>query len=234
MKNLAIIPARGGSKRIPRKNILDFCGKPIIAYSIEAALASGLFARVIVSTDSEEIATVAKQYGAEVPFMRPEELSTDNAYGEDVILHALKWVNQQNCNYEYACCIYATAPFIQIAFLQEGLQQLKASDALMAFSVTSFEFPILRGMQINKDGRLELFWPEYENFRSQELPESYHDAGQFYWYNTDKFIKTGKAPSFDGAIPIILPRYLVQDIDTPEDWKRTELMYKLLYMDKNK
>ena len=228
---IAVIPARGGSKRIPRKNILNFCGKPIIAYSIEAALASGLFDRVIVSTDSEEIAAVAKQYGAEVPFMRPAELSNDGADGVDVVLHALKWLKQRNFNYEYACCIYATAPFIQVDFLQKGLQQLTASDALMAFSVTSFEFPILRGFRINPAGRLELFWPEYENFRSQELPEAYHDAGQFYWYKTDKFINAGKAP-FDGAIPVIIPRYLVQDIDTPEDWQRAELMYKLLQAEK--
>ena len=159
--------------------------------------------------------------------MRPEELSNDNADGVDVVLHALKWLGRKNLNYEYACCIYATAPFVQVDFLQKGLQQLKASDALMAFSVTSFEFPILRGLKINSDGRLELFWPEYEEFSSKDLPESYHDAAQFYWYRTAKFIKAGKAP-FGGAIPVILPRYLVQDIDTPEDWQRAELMYKSL------
>ncbi len=227
MSNVAIIPARGGSKRIPGKNIKDFCGKPMIAYSIEAAIKSELFDRIIVSTDSEEIAKVAQEYGAETPFMRSAELATDQADCVDVVLDMLKQLKREKFNYEYACCIYATAPFVQENFLKEGLRQLMASDSLMAFSVTSFEFPILRGLKINPEGLLELFWPEYEEARSQELPESYHDAGQFYWYRTDKFIEKGKAP-FLGATPVILPRCFVQDIDTAEDWEYAEIKYKIM------
>lgn len=227
MTNVAIIPARGGSKRIPGKNIKDFCGKPMIAYSIEAALASKLFDRVIVSTDSEEIAEVARKYGAEIPFTRSAELSTDCADCVDVVLDTIKQLRLAGFNYEYACCLYATAPFIEPDYLKKGLRQLEESDALMAFAVTSFEFPILRGFKINSQGCIEMFWPEYENARSQELPESYHDAGQFYWFRTDKFIEAGRA-AFPGAIPVILPRYLVQDVDSLEDWEYAEIKYKII------
>ena len=226
--NIAIIPARGGSKRIPGKNIRDFCGKPIIAYSIEAALGSGLFDRVIVSTDSQDIANVAEKLGAQVPFVRPDELSNDFVGTVDVMVHALNWLKQHDMPYTYACCIYATAPFVQSQYLQQGLRRLTQSQSHMAFSVTTFAFPIWRSLRLNTMGLLEPNWPEYEEKRSQDLPEAYHDAGQFYWYRVDQLLASGTSP-YTGALPVHLPRYLVQDIDTLEDWERAQLMYEAVF-----
>jgi pseudaminic acid cytidylyltransferase len=225
-KAVAIIPARGGSKRIPRKNIKDFHGKPLIAYSIEVALASKLFEKVIVSTDDEEIASIAKSYGAEVPFLRPKELSDDFTGTGDVINHTVEYLKNNNELYDYVCTIYATAPLLQKEYLIEGFEKLKNSTAINAFSTTSMPFPIQRTFKVNENGRCEMFFPEYYNARSQDLEEAYQDAGQFYWkrLNRDsKEIMFGK-----DSIPIILPRHLVQDIDTLEDWKRAEVMYKVL------
>ena len=226
VRAVAIIPARGGSKRIPRKNIKDFHGKPLIAYSIEVALASKLFEKIIVTTDDEEIASIAKEYGAEVPFLRPKELSDDFIGTEDVINHTLKYLENHGEMYDYVCTIYATAPLLQEKFLIEGFEKLKNSTAVNAFSSTSMPFPIQRTFKVKDNGRCEMFTPEYYNTRSQDLEEAYQDAGQFYWRrlnNDSKEMMFGK-----DSIPIILPRYLVQDIDTLEDWKRAEVMYRVL------
>lgn len=223
---VAIIPARGGSKRIPRKNIKEFHGKPLIAYSIEAAFASELFDRVIVSTDDEEIAEVARSYGAEVPFIRPKALSDDFTGTGDVVEHALSWLKTQGEHYGYVCTIYATAPLLQPKYLVEGFEQLKNSDAVQAFSATSMPFPIQRTFKIDKDGRCKMFTPEHYKSRSQDLEEAYQDAGQFYW---SKLGKSSDEVLFGkDSIPVILPRYLVQDIDTLEDWERAEFMYEAI------
>lgn len=225
--NLAIIPARGGSSRIPGKNIKNFAGKPIIAYSIEAAKASKVFDRIIVSTDSDEIAKVAIAYGAEIPFIRPKELSDDHTPTAPVIVHAIQWLKDRGQVFEFACCIYATAPFIQPEFIKEGYETIVRYNVTSVFSVTTYSFPIFRSLRITDEGNLAMFWPEYEMSRSQDLPEAYHDAGQFYWLKVDSFLKSGKVYTSD-SMPVILPRYLVQDIDTPEDWITAEKMFKVL------
>lgn len=225
-KCIAIIPARGGSKRIPRKNIKEFYGKPLIAYSIQAAVESKLFDKIIVSTDDEEIASVAKNYGAEVPFIRPKELSDDFTGTGDVIKHALEWLKEEGETFDFVCTIYATAPLLQSKYLVEGYNALKTSTAVNAFSATSMPFPIQRAFKVNDEGRCEMFAPEHYQTRSQDLDEAYQDAGQFYWTKVDQHsdeIMFGK-----DSIPIILPRHLVQDIDTLEDWKRAEIMYKVM------
>jgi N-acylneuraminate cytidylyltransferase len=229
--NMAIIPARGGSKRIPRKNIREFAGKPIIAYSILAALDTGLFNRVIVSTDDEEIAEVAKCYGAEVPFLRPKTLADDFTGTNAVVKHAIQWYLDQGNPIEYACCIYATAPFVASQYLKEGYVKLSASEKSFAFSVTSFPFPVQRALRITKDGSLDALYPEHIFSRSQDLEEAYHDAGQFYWGRSNAFLNDEILFS-TVSIPIVLPRHLVQDIDTLEDWKRAELMFSALQMGK--
>lgn len=225
-KAVAIIPARGGSKRIPRKNIKDFHGKPLIAYSIEVALSSKLFDKVIVTTDDEEIATIARQYGAETPFIRPKELSDDFTGTADVINHALNYLEQQGEHYDYVCTIYATAPLLQKEYLTRGLEKLQHSTAIHAFSCTSMPFPIQRTFKITENERCKMFTPEHYTTRSQDLEEAYQDAGQFYW---SKIGIVSKEILFGNeSIPIIIPRYLVQDIDTPEDWQRAEFMYEAI------
>ena len=230
-KAVAIIPARGGSKRIPRKNIKLFHGKPLIAYSIGAALKSNLFDKVIVSTDDEEIAKIAVEHGAIVPFIRPIELSDDFTGTGAVISHALEYLNEQGENYDFACTIYATAPFLQEKYLIEGFEKLKKSNAKNAFSCTSMPFPIQRTFKITSDERCEMFWPENFMKRSQDLEESFQDAGQFYWTNLN--VKSDDIIFGKDSIPIILPRYLVQDIDTLEDWTRAEFMYEAILKSKN-
>jgi pseudaminic acid cytidylyltransferase len=225
-KAVAIIPARGGSKRIPRKNIKLFHGKPLIAYSIEAALKSNLFQKVIVSTDDKEIAKIAIEYGAEVPFIRPAELSDDFTGTGVVISHALEYLNKQGENYDFICTIYATAPFLDEKYLIKGFEKLKNQNVRNAFSCTSMPFPIQRTFKITKDERCEMFWPENFMKRSQDLEEAYQDAGQFYWTNNS--IESDEITFGKDSIPIILPRYLVQDIDTLEDWKRAEYMYQVI------
>lgn len=225
--NICIIPARGGSKRIPRKNIRDFCGKPIIAYSIEAAIESGCFDRVIVSTDDTEIADVATSYGAEVPFVRSVELSNDYAGTPPVVKHAIEWLQQQDQPPSLVCCVYATAPFITAESILAGLEKISTADCDFAFSVTSFPFPIQRAIGINEQGRVAMFQPEHYGSRSQDLEPSYHDAGQFYWGRSEAWLE--EKPAFTPAsIPILIPRYLAQDIDTMEDWLQAEAMYKSL------
>jgi pseudaminic acid cytidylyltransferase len=224
--NICVIPARGGSKRIPKKNIKDFLGKPIIAYSIKAALDSKLFDRVIVSTDDKGIAKVAKEYGAEVPFVRPKELSDDFTGTNDVVKHVINWFSKQKIIIDYICCIYATAPFIETQYLRQGLKSLGNSNQLFAFSVASFPYPIQRAIKID-NGEVSMFYPEHLSRRSQDLDEAYHDAGQFYWGRPQAFLDDETIFS-KKSIPIMLPRYLVQDIDTLEDWHMAELMYKVM------
>ena len=223
---LAVIPARGGSKRIPRKNIKPFGGKPMIAWSIEAARQSGCFDRVVVSTDDEEIAAVARELGAEVPFMRPAALADDHAGTLAVMRHAV-----DACGVDRAtgrvCCIYATAPFLLAEDLRRGLEILEQSGADYAFSVTSFAFPIQRALRLTPRGRVEMFDPAQFATRSQDLEEAWHDAGQFYWGRAAAWLD--EAPLFShGAAPVILPRHRVQDIDTPEDWLRAEWLFRAM------
>ena len=225
--NVCVIPARGGSKRIPRKNIKDFNDKPIIAYSIEAALKSNCFDQVIVSTDDDEIVEVARKYGAQVPFVRPDELSNDYVGTIPVIKHAIEWMEDNENPVENVCCLYATSPFIQSQTISKAFQQLKDLRADYCFSVTRFAFPIQRAVKIVQDNKVNMFYPEHFNIRSQDLEEAYHDAGQFYWGKAQAF--KDELPIFsEVATPYILPRYLVQDIDTLEDWIRAEAMYKVL------
>jgi pseudaminic acid cytidylyltransferase len=225
-KTVAIIPARGGSKRIPKKNIKEFFGKPLIAYSIQTALQSSLFDEVIVSTDDEEIAQVARKYGALTPFVRPKELSDDFTGTGAVVAHALGYLQENGYEIDFLCTIYATAPFLEEKYLRLGLEKLKDSSAKYAFSCTSMPFPIQRTFKITQDERCEMF--ERENFskRSQDLEPAYQDAGQFYWNNLCVF--SDEIMFANASIPIILPRHLVQDIDDEEDWIRAELMYEVL------
>jgi pseudaminic acid cytidylyltransferase len=225
-KSIAIIPARGGSKRIPKKNIKSFHGKPLIAYSIEAARASQIFDKILVSTDDSEIAEIARAYGAEVPFMRPKELADDYSGTQAVIDHALEWLVQRGERYDFACTIYATAPLLQPKYLIEGLEALLHSDAVYAFSAASMPFPIQRTFKLTAEGRCEMFMPEHFTTRSQDLEEAYHDAGQFYWKNLHR--STDENMFGSDSIPIVLPRHLVQDIDTPEDWERAEILYEVM------
>lgn len=222
---LAVIPARGGSKRIPRKNIKPFCGKPMIAWSIEAALASDCFDRIVVSTDDEEIAAVARAHGADVPFVRPAELANDYAGTIPVIGHAIQWCADAGQMPDLACCIYATAPFIAAADILRGLDVLNDSGCDYAFAVTSFAAPIQRALRITGDGRAVMFHPEHYNTRSQDLEPAYHDAAQFYWGRAAAWL-AGKPVFGPDSAPVVLPRYRVQDIDTEEDWGRAELMFQ--------
>jgi pseudaminic acid cytidylyltransferase len=227
MHRVAIIPARGGSKRIPRKNVKEFCGKPMMAWSIEAARASKCFDRIIVSTDDAEIAQLAKRLGAEVPFIRPAELSDDYAGTLPVIRHAVDWLRQDGGSIDYACCIYATAPFIAAADVKRGGELVQQEGASFAFSVTSYAFPIQRAIRITKQGRVAMFHPEQFSTRSQDLEDAWHDAGQFYWGTAEAWL-TASAIFTEAAIPVKLPRHRVQDIDTQEDWTRAEWMFRAM------
>ncbi|OQW88129.1 MAG: pseudaminic acid cytidylyltransferase [Rhodoferax ferrireducens] len=224
---LAVIPARGGSKRIPRKNIKLFCGRPMIAWSIEAAMQSRCFDQIVVSTDDAEIAAVARQCGAQVPFIRPAALSDDHTGTTAVLSHAINWFVAQGQTPEQVCCLYATAPFVSAADLRKGLTVLTDTGADYAFSVTSYAFPIQRAIRLTANNRVEMFNPERFNTRSQDLEEAYHDAGQFYWGRADAWLE-GRMIFSPSAAPVILPRHRVQDIDTPEDWTRAEWMFKAL------
>jgi N-acylneuraminate cytidylyltransferase len=224
LSNVAIIPARGGSKRIPRKNLLPFDGVPMIVRSIRTALDSGLFERVVVSTDDAEIADVARAHGAQVPFLRPADLADDFTGTAAVILHAL----QQLPAFDYACCVYATAPLLQARYLHQGLELLEQHpDRSFAFSVCSFGFPVQRALTLDGQGALSPLYPEFRNTRSQDLPEAFQDAGQFYWGRSEAWLR-GEVLYSPASLPVILPRHLVQDIDTLEDWKRAEYLYAAL------
>ena len=226
MNSVAIIPARGGSKRIPRKNLKPFDGVPMIARSIQTALDSGLFTQVVVSTDDEEIAELARTCGAQVPFMRPAELADDFTGTAAVIAHALQALQRQD--FDYACCIYATAPLLQTRFLQQGLRLLEQTPAkYFAFSVCDFGFPVQRALTVDDQGALTALYPEFRNTRSQDLPPAFQDAGQFYWGRPEAWLR-GDTLYSPHSLPVIMPRYLVQDIDTLEDWKRAEYLYAAL------
>ncbi|WP_348816164.1 pseudaminic acid cytidylyltransferase [Halomonas sp. H10-59] len=225
---IAVLPARGGSKRIPRKNIREFAGKPMIAWSIEAALKSGCFDRVIVSTDDDEIAEVAVAWGAETPFRRPAFLSDDHSGTIPVIAHAIDWLGEEErVRPEAVCCLYATAPFVKARDLHRGFMALKSEDADYAFSVTSYAFPVQRALRIDKDGYVAMFQPEHFLTRSQDLEEAYHDAGQFYWGRAAAWC-AGTPIFSERARPVFLPRHHVQDIDTQEDWERAEWLFRAM------
>lgn len=224
---LAVIPARGGSKRIPGKNIKAFCGKPMLVWSIEVALRSGCFDQVIVSTDDPNIASVALAHGARVPFLRPAELSDDHTGTLPVMQHAIDWYCRNDATPSLVCCIYATAPFLRPADLRSGLDSLDAHGADYAFSVTSYPFPIQRAIRLNGEQRIEMFHPEHFATRSQDLEAAYHDAGQFYWGRAQAW-KRGQMIFSPASVPVLLPRHRVQDIDTAEDWLRAEWMFKAM------
>lgn len=224
---IVIIPTRGGSKRIPRKNIKPFCGKPMIAWSIEAAQQSGCFDHIVVSTDDAEISEVARQFGAQVPFTRPAELSDDHTGSTAVIAHAIDWFAGHDQAPAQVCCLYATAPFVRADDLRRGLVLLNETGSDYVFSVTSYAFPIQRAIRITSAGRVEMFNAEHFNTRSQDLDEAYHDAGQFYWGRAEAWLQ-GQMIFSPAAAPVMLPRHRVQDIDTPEDWTRAEWMFKAL------
>jgi pseudaminic acid cytidylyltransferase len=227
MSCVAIIPARGGSKRIPGKNIRPFAGRPMIAHSIAAAVESRLFRRVIVSTDDPRIREIALAHGAEVPFTRPAAIANDTATTDAVIQHALDWLEAHDTLPAYACCLYATAPFVRAADLVRGFEILRESEATTAFSVTTFAYPVFRALKMGPHGFVEMFWPENRTVRSQDLPEAWHDAGQFYWIDVARYRAAPRLFS-DHSAPVPLPRHRVQDIDTEEDWTRAELLHAVL------
>ena len=225
--NLCVIPARGGSKRIPRKNIKLFGGKPMIVWSIEAAMECRVFDRIIVSTDDVEIAAKSRECGAEVPFMRPAGLSDDHTGTSPVIAHAIDWCIENGFEPQNICCIYATAPFILSTDILKGFNIIKKGNVDFVFSVTEFPFPIQRAIKLCPNGGVEMFEPSKFNKRSQDLVKAYHDAGQFYWGTTLSW-KSGQHIFGPKSFPIYLPRYRVQDIDNPEDWDYAELIFKAL------
>lgn len=228
MSAIAIIPARGGSKRIVRKNLKPFDGVPMIARSIATALRSGLFDQVLVSTDDPEIAELARASGATVPFMRPAELADDFTGTGPVIVHALNALREHGETFDYTCCIYATAPLLQLRYLRQGLAALEAHpEKSFAFSVCSFPFPVQRALTLDEQGALTSLYPEFRNTRSQDLPPAYQDAGQFYWGRSEAWL-SGDLVFSPLSLPVILPRHLVQDIDTEEDWLRAEYLYAAL------
>lgn len=226
MKKIAIITARGGSKRIPKKNIKKFINKPIIAYSIEAAINSKIFDEVMVSTDSEEIATIAKKYGASVPFFRSDETSNDYATTSDVLKEVINKYKENGNVFDVACCIYPTAPFITPEKLKSAYELLESSKFDSVLPVTAFSFPPLRGVVL-KDGKLSFKWEEYSQKRSQDLETIYHDCGQFYMFNVENFMKEGKLVT-NNTGGIIVNELEVQDIDNETDWKLAEMKYKLM------
>lgn len=227
MAQIAVITARGGSKRIPKKNIKDFCGRPIIAYSIDAALKSGIFDEVMVSTDSEEIAEVASQYGAKVPFMRSEYASSDYATTNDVLKEVFNKYIEMGIDLKRACCIYPTAPFISSKLLIDSYKLLEKDNVYMVNPVVKFSFPPQRGMYINKDNMIEFVNQENIFIRSQDLKPIYHDCGQFYWYDVSYFLKNdGNMNGYIAAY--IIDELYVQDIDNESDWNISELKYEIL------
>lgn len=226
MKKIAIIPARGGSKRIPKKNIRDFLGKPIIAYSIETAIKSDIFDEVMVSTDSEEIAEIAKKYGANVPFLRSEKSADDLSPLIDVVKEVLDNYKDEGKEFDYACMILSTAPFVNVEKLKEANEILEEKDVDSVFTVTEYSFPIQRSLKI-ENGYLKMRWPENMNVRSQDLEKTYHDAGQFYFFDVEEFYNQNKV-YMEKSYPIILDNIEVQDIDTETDWKLAELKYRLI------
>ena len=226
MSNLCVIPARGGSKRIPKKNIKSFLGKPIIAYSIEAAIQSKLFTEIMVSTDCQKTAEIALEYGVKVPFIRSKENSNDFATTYDVIKEVIDEYKKDGVNFENICCIYACAPFVTANKLKQAYQELSNKQVDTIFPIIEYSFPIQRAIKIN-NGKIKLFNTKYLNTRSQDLEKSYHDSGQFYWMKTEKILKKGKIIT-NNCSSIIITELEGQDIDTEIDWKLAELKFKLL------
>lgn len=224
---IAIITARGGSKRIPGKNIKDFCGKPIIAYSIEAALGSGLFEEVMVSTDSREIAEIAKRYGASVPFMRSEETSDDYATTADVLLEVIGKYKEMGREFDYMCCIYPTAPFVTPEDLREAMDILETKHPIQVMPVVAFSYPPQRSFVTDGNGNLKYKYEEYMRTRSQDLEKWYHDAGQFYIFDTEKYLELNGVIK-ENVMPVFVSELKVQDIDNEDDWKIAELKYRLM------
>jgi pseudaminic acid cytidylyltransferase len=227
-KAIAIITARGGSKRIPKKNIKEFCGKPIIAYSIRAALDSGIFDEVMVSTDSEEIAEIARAYGAKVPFMRSAKTSDDFATTADVLMEVLERYQEMDRTFDVMSCIYPTAPFVTPQKLQSAYDTLTKEQAVMAMPVVAFSYPPQRSYVLNGN-MLEMKWKENYNKRSQDLKKMYHDAGQFYMYQVEAFVRL-KGQMTESIVPVIVDEMEVQDIDNESDWKLAELKYQMIKM----
>lgn len=227
MSSVAIITARGGSKRVPGKNIKEFCGLPIIAYSIRAALASGMFDEVMVSTDSEEIAAIAREYGASVPFYRSAKTSDDYATTADVLMEVLEEYKLRGMEFDHMCCIYPTAPFITADKLRQAMTVMKEKDATMVMPVVAFSYPPQRCFVIDEEGMMGYKYKEYFRTRSQDLEKWYHDAGQFYMYNIQRYLEL-KGVVTEGIRPIIVSELEVQDIDTEEDFRIAELKYRLM------
>ena len=223
MKNLAIIPARGGSKRIPRKNVKPFMGKPILAYSIENALATELFDEVMVSTDDPEIMEVAKQYGASVPFVRTEKTANDFASLADVIHEVVDMYVERGQTFDNMCCILATCPLVKASYISEAYQKLINSDFISVYPVVQFSYPILRSLKMDEHGEVSMNWPEYAKTRSQDLAPAYHDSGTFYWHKVESWMRGDRKGG-----GIVIAEDLVQDIDTEEDWRMAELKYQLI------
>ncbi len=223
---IAIIPARGGSKRIPRKNIKNFCGKPMIAHAIGAAKHSGLFEHVVVSTEDEEISRIAREWGAETPFTRPVDLADDYTPTVPVVAHAITACKALGWNIGYACCIYPGVPFIQVADLKLSFELIHTSQASYCFPVTEFPSAIQRALRRLPDGKMQPLYPEFELTRTQDLETAFHDAGQFYWGKAEAWLTNDKIHR--SGVGFTIPSWRVVDIDTPEDWTRAELFYKSL------
>lgn len=226
-KSIAIIPARGGSKRIPGKNIKEFAGKPIIAYSIECAVKTGLFDEVIVSTDDKKIAEISKKYGASVPFLRSKKTAGDKASLESAMLEVISRLEKQGKQYDYLCCILPTAPFIESKEIIEGFEKISKGDFDAVFSIARFDYPIQRALVKNKHGIVSMLYSDNMDKRSQDFPDTYHDAGQFYWLKTDAFLKE-KQLFVKKSYGLELDGWQVHDIDTLEDWKMAEIKFKML------
>ena len=225
--NICVIPARGGSKRIPRKNVKIFCDDPMISFSIKVAIEAGFFDRILVSTDDAEIAKISTYYGAEVPFWRPQNLSDDLTGTTPVMQHAIEWVIANIGNVDLACCLYATAPFVSVKDLTAGFNKIKHAQLDYVFAATSYSFPIQRAFEIDAGGRVNMFQPEHYSTRSQDLVEAWHDAGQFYWGTAEAWC--GQRDVFGPHSGVVkLPRSRVQDIDTDEDWEKAEWMFKAM------
>ena len=223
---LCVIPARGGSKRIPRKNIKNFCGQSMIGYSIKAALASKCFDKIIVSTDNQEIAQVSRSFGAETPFVRPEKLANDYMGTVPVVKHAIEWFDKQGQSPVDVCCLYATTPFIKADSIKKAYNQMKHTQSDYCFTITSFVSPIQRSIKITSEGRIDMFYPEYLETRSQDLEDAYHDAGQFYWGAKEIWLRKKRLTNKSCIIDI--PKFRYHDIDTLDDWKKAEIYKKII------
>ncbi|MCL4112359.1 UNVERIFIED_CONTAM: hypothetical protein GTU68_039650 [Idotea baltica] len=223
-RKICIIPARGGSKRIPQKNIKNFLGKPIIAYSIEAAVTSRIFDEVMVSTEDEEIATIAKEFGAEVPFMRSVENANDTATTIEVILEVLSTYKRREQLFDFGCCLYPTAPFVNCNLLQSTFQLLRDNNYDSCFPILKYSSPIQRSLKMTNENKVEMFYPEHLNSRSQDLEAAYHDAGQYYWFKTNA-IEEKKNLWTNNSGYTLLSELDAHDIDNPEDWKVAEFKY---------